>query len=871
MNPGATTIGAIKYDASIDLPQLRKSVAEADKLVQKSYQNQADAAKKASKAPASSGGNSGASTAYDAKTRVNAIKREAQETAQTLSTYTPQIQKQFLTVERASNQVASATLRSQNAIQRYGQGSAQATTATNALNVAVQNQSQQQSKLGSMLDGTYKSQNSWNSSITNSINSLAAMSASVSSLYVIGSILKSSVAAANKYEASLAGLQSVASSFGQDVNKVNQAAISLSADGLIPLAQSTQAFKNALSTGYNIDEAVMLLSGLKEQAVFNRQAQYDLGSAVVATTEGIKNGNSVLADATGTTTNLAQMAKMAGVNLQNLGDSSEMTAYRQAILNGFLKDTSRSLGDVDRYSDSAAASTLRYQTQLNYLQVTIGRVVNNLTKGLISSIATFIQQNQQAIIFVGTLVAVIGGAIASFVIAAKAVALFGSALTFISRHPIIATLSIILGLITSIIAVSKVGELADIGAGIEDLPQPMAETANSMGDAAKNAKDLKKQLAEIADQMEKVRSDFREQLAELVRDKNENIATLKKSLSEEKTAYDNAYNERLASFTKNENEEQLAHEKKTAELQNQIDFLTKYNTAANQKKLSELQFALARENAEYKKSTSLRQGEFDAETQSRLEEYEKRRLENQTQLDSELALMQKHREDILAVRDVILLDEIDKLKRSRDEQLKSLQQQKIDAIEQSRQAGDGAGAAYGGAYKTQFDDCLRKIKTAANDAGKEAGKSFTDRLGEALGYAVNDPPRFWKPMIDSFKSVLGLLKGELKVDSKGNIVTNYKGGGWADGGYTGQGGKYQPAGVVHKGEYVLPKEVVNQQTGMPDWNKVGGGASNNYNFDFRGAIIPTDKAGMRNFASQMGRFINESAKAKTGKIAIEGL
>jgi hypothetical protein len=32
--------------------------------------------------------------------------------------------------------------------------------------------------------------------------------------------------------------------------------------------------------------------------------------------------------------------------------------------------------------------------------------------------------------------------------------------------------------------------------------------------------------------------------------------------------------------------------------------------------------------------------------------------------------------------------------------------------------------------------------------------------------------------------------------------------GFAEGGYTGSGGKYEPAGVVHKGEYVLPQEVV---------------------------------------------------------------
>src|SRR5690606_635089 len=30
---------------------------------------------------------------------------------------------------------------------------------------------------------------------------------------------------------------------------------------------------------------------------------------------------------------------------------------------------------------------------------------------------------------------------------------------------------------------------------------------------------------------------------------------------------------------------------------------------------------------------------------------------------------------------------------------------------------------------------------------------------------------------------------------------------FADGGYTGDGGKWDPAGIVHKGEYVIPKHI----------------------------------------------------------------
>lgn len=142
-----TIVGAVKYDATIDLAKLRSSVAEADKLVEQSYKDQSKNAQNASKEITKT-------SSKDAQTRVETVKREAQETANTISKYTPQIQRQFLTVERANNQVTSATVRAQNAIQKYGVDSDQATKATSALSVAVQKQSQQQSRLQSMLDGT---------------------------------------------------------------------------------------------------------------------------------------------------------------------------------------------------------------------------------------------------------------------------------------------------------------------------------------------------------------------------------------------------------------------------------------------------------------------------------------------------------------------------------------------------------------------------------------------------------------------------------------------------------------------------------------------------------------------------------------------
>jgi hypothetical protein len=64
-----------------------------------------------------------------------------------------------------------------------------------------------------------------------------------------------------------------------------------------------------------------------------------------------------------------------------------------------------------------------------------------------------------------------------------------------------------------------------------------------------------------------------------------------------------------------------------------------------------------------------------------------------------------------------------------------------------------------------------------------------------------------------------------------NVHSNYvgangqgssKGYTFAEGGFTGRGGKNDIAGIVHKGEYVLPQEMVDQTTGKPKGFAAGG-------------------------------------------------
>ena len=52
-------------------------------------------------------------------------------------------------------------------------------------------------------------------------------------------------------------------------------------------------------------------------------------------------------------------------------------------------------------------------------------------------------------------------------------------------------------------------------------------------------------------------------------------------------------------------------------------------------------------------------------------------------------------------------------------------------------------------------------------------------------------------------------------------VARLNSGYYASGGFTGRGGKYETAGIVHKGEYVVPKYQVDQSTGLPYLSALG--------------------------------------------------
>lgn len=132
-----------------------------------------------------------------------------------------------------------------------------------------------------------------------------------------------------------------------------------------------------------------------------------------------------------------------------------------------------------------------------------------------------------------------------------------------------------------------------------------------------------------------------------------------------------------------------------------------------------------------------------------------------------------------------------------------------------------------------FQDTVNEVRDVSRDAMKSfiadlrEGKSATEALGGVLD-------RLSDKLIDMavnqlVENALGGLVGVLTGGSGGWAATVTKG--FASGGYTGDGARMQPAGIVHKGEFVVNASATKQNRALLEAMNSGAGAA--------GARMPT--------------------------------
>ena len=171
---------------------------------------------------------------------------------------------------------------------------------------------------------------------------------------------------------SLLGLQSTAKSWGQDIDAATKAAQDLAADGLMTVADAAVGLKNLLASGFGLDQAITLMKGFKDIAVFNRQASLGFGEAVRGATEGIKNGNSILVDNIGLTKNLSIIMKEMGFKETDVMNVTSDLNIRMAMYKGLLKEVAPYQGDAAKAAGTLGGQMAKTSTSAMMAKSAIG-------------------------------------------------------------------------------------------------------------------------------------------------------------------------------------------------------------------------------------------------------------------------------------------------------------------------------------------------------------------------------------------------------------------------------------------------------------------------------------------------------------------
>lgn len=202
----------------------------------------------------------------------------------------------------------------------------------------------------------------------------------------IASFGKSCVSAATQAQNAMMGLQSIVQGQGKSFSQANKFIQEYTADGLIPLAEATTAYKNLASRGYSTDQIENVMTALKNSAAYGRQASLTMGEAVSSATEGLKNENSILVDNAGVTKNVSVMwkdyAESLGTSYAGLTKQQKI----QAEVNGILTETRFQTGDAAKVASSFSGQISQLSTSFLRLKSAVGGILMNALEPVVKGI-----------------------------------------------------------------------------------------------------------------------------------------------------------------------------------------------------------------------------------------------------------------------------------------------------------------------------------------------------------------------------------------------------------------------------------------------------------------------------------------------------
>ena len=240
--------------------------------------------------------------------------------------------------------------------------------------------------------------------------------AGTAAFWAIIKAIQSGTSAYAQFRDTMMGFEAGMRGIGVSASAAQEALDTLSADKLMSTSDVAQGIKNLTAYGLSVEQAAVLMERLKDSATTNRQAHYSLSEAVKVTTEGIKNENSVNADAVGVTKNLAKMIEDYARSLGKTTEALTQAERAQAVYLGFMEETEAVAGQAAQYVEQFGGSLAQAAAAGKELQIAFGEATAPLVQVFVTllteatkAVTDFIRENQTLVTAVVAAVTALSG------------------------------------------------------------------------------------------------------------------------------------------------------------------------------------------------------------------------------------------------------------------------------------------------------------------------------------------------------------------------------------------------------------------------------------------------------------------------------
>ncbi|WP_425529305.1 primosomal protein [Leptospira stimsonii] len=217
--------------------------------------------------------------------------------------------------------------------------------------------------------------------------------------------IKSLMDTAEKAAMTMKGLSTIVKyNFGEDaVKPATDSVEKLSKDLNLQKDSVTAAARNFIAMGYSVDQATNLIKAHANVGSVLRQQNYSLSESIDVASQGYKNQNSVLSDATGIQTNISKMLERHGFKMEDLSSATKKQAALQALYNETLKEAEPFEGKAAELTEGYAGSLGKLGKESEKAQIALGKLYQesitpllNVGGSFMSSIAGFLGDSDEA-------------------------------------------------------------------------------------------------------------------------------------------------------------------------------------------------------------------------------------------------------------------------------------------------------------------------------------------------------------------------------------------------------------------------------------------------------------------------------------------